>query len=139
MTREEILKLEPGPELDRLMAEKVMGWKRTTKGAPPGCAYWKDDDGLVRANETPGGSLDWNPSTDIAAAWEVVKYMAQRQFDFILSGHGEKYIVQVWNADPGANRVRNPLATVYGPVPLAICQAALLAVMEADNEEKGDG
>jgi len=27
MTREEILKLEPGPELDRLVAEKVMGWE----------------------------------------------------------------------------------------------------------------
>ena len=27
MIREEILKLEPGPELDRLAAERVMGWE----------------------------------------------------------------------------------------------------------------
>ena len=71
MTNDKILKLEPGPELDRLVAEKAMGWRRTTEGAPSGCAYWKDDDGFIRATEDPGGSLNWNPSTDVAAAWEV--------------------------------------------------------------------
>jgi len=135
MTREEIFKLKAGPELDRLIAERVMEWRESSD-----FAIEKETGNLLKIDLSDSifkGLWKWSPSTDVAAAWEVVEYMAQKQFDFTLSGHGEKYTVQVWNADPGANRVRNPLATVYGPIPLAICQAALLAVKEADNEKKG--
>ena len=132
MTREEILKLEPGPELDRLMAEKVMGWKRTTEGAPPGCAYWKDDDGFVRANETPGGSLNWNPSTDIAAAWQVVEKLASKGIVVVIESEGAlnniyEVLFHRWGSDAIVGIAR-------GSICEAICRAALLAVMEVDDD-----
>jgi len=133
MTREEILKLELGPELDRLVAEKVMGWKRTTEGAPPGCAYWKDDDGFVRANETPGGSLNWNPSTDIAAAWEVVEKLANKGIVVVIESEGAlnniyEVLFYRWGSDVIVGIAR-------GNICEAICRAALLAVMEASDEQ----
>lgn len=56
MTRDEILKLEAGSELDALVAEKVKEWT-----IPGGFALWID-------NNT---TRVFRPSTDIAAAWEV--------------------------------------------------------------------
>lgn len=56
-------------EIDALVAEKVMGWSRYHDGA------W------LTAEELPdhGGfriiSGSWSPSTDIAAAWQVVERM----------------------------------------------------------------
>ena len=143
MTKEEILNMEPGPELDRLVAERVMGWKRTTKGAPSGCAYWKDDDGFVRANETPGGSLNWNPSIDIAAAWEVIRRCNELGWAFELTqvglypkappegGHEILWavrLVRLWGG---------PVRTVYleGPLPPTVCKAALLAIAGRDDAE----
>jgi len=130
VTREEILNLEPGPELDWLVAEKVMGRKRTTKGALPGCAYWKDDDGFVRANETPGGSLNWNPSTDIAAAWEVVKEVRRKGWSLVLRWSARYDLCEVW-MDDGARKVY-----AIEPEPtLAICRAALFTTVEAPHSK----
>ena len=47
MTRDDVLAMEPGRELDALVAKKVMGWFEV----------WKP----------------FSPSTDISAAWEVVE------------------------------------------------------------------
>ena len=140
MTREQILKLEAGPELDRLMAEKVMGWNRTTEGAPPGCAYWKDDDGFVRANETLGGSLNWNPSTDVAAAMEVVLHViktldcnVQVVSEVCFDPFTDKRVI-MWYVVLEPYRKRHLAELVKGTsrdsLPLAICRAALLAALE---------
>lgn len=60
---------QPGPELDRLIAEKVMGWTPyTAKGT-----YLDANRGI--RNTYPGGSNGWSPSEDIAHAWEVVEKM----------------------------------------------------------------
>ena len=58
-----------GPELDRLIAEKVMGWRASSsglneRGSPPDC-WWDGERNRLQAK--------WSPSTNIAHAWEVVK------------------------------------------------------------------
>lgn len=111
MTNDEIDKLEVGFELDALVAEKIF-------------------------NDTPPrgyGVPDY--STDIAAAWEVVEKMASKGFDAevmsLSSGlpsvddnHRCYCEFQVpWRI--GFNRLR-----AFAPtVPLAICRAALKAVL----------
>lgn len=82
----DIDKLEAGRELDALVAEKVMGWARRMCPPPEG-------DGLTWISEPEGpGSLerDWcldDPtlgelpaySTDIAAAWAVLKEISTKR------------------------------------------------------------
>lgn len=61
MTREDILAMKPGRELDDLVARKVMGW-----------TYTRVEDGF---GHPPGKGFERIPlySTDIAAAWEVAE------------------------------------------------------------------
>lgn len=91
MTREEILALKPGSEMDALVAEKVMGWPfrfhhwahRGDGTAdfeklddPANYPCWnRDSEGAIHVWRGP--NLDgkpWSPSTDIAAAMEVVDH-----------------------------------------------------------------
>ena len=128
MTREQILELEAGPELDWLMAGKVMGWKRTTDGAPPGCAYWKDGDGFICATEDPGGNLNWNPSRDIAAAWEVVEDRRRWGWTWKMTGMPGHWHVALYNEEfEFLSEARAAELTV------AICRAALLAMMKGEK------
>jgi hypothetical protein len=64
--------MEPGRELDRLIAEKVMGWS-PVKGDPSSFENPSEfqDEWMSRH----AGVWQWLPaySTDIAAAWEVVE------------------------------------------------------------------
>lgn len=59
-------KLQAGPELDRLVAEKVMGWTTDKTNGP-----W------YTAALTFAAVRGWSPSTDIAAAWEVEERIAE--------------------------------------------------------------
>lgn len=116
MTREEILSMSAGKELDELVAEKVMGWERTGQ-------CWKDERGNTRTIElTSFGSFE--PSTDITAAWEVVELI------------GKDYGVEVYHED-GLSECA--VGSLHKPeivrvealtAPEAICKAALLAVMK---------
>ena len=73
----EIDKIEAGPEMDTLIAEKVMGWKL-------GKSKWIHDymmHGMFETEEWKGSTKgilthtkkSWHPSTDISTAWEVVE------------------------------------------------------------------
>ena len=57
--------MNPGRELDALVAERVMGWWRGDDEAPEGEGWYKYDE-LERF-------LDWSPSRSIADAWGVVE------------------------------------------------------------------
>lgn len=121
--------LEAGPELDTLVAEKVMGWKSCHDHM--GNEQW--DTGLHIRNipENPTmkvfryGPSPWSPSTDIASAWEVVEKLKQE--------HG--YSVSVNCAGvvaPWGCEINNKFVW-ESTVPLAICCAALAAVEQADT------
>lgn len=52
--------LKAGEELDRLIAENVMGWYKLP-------TMW------CKGANSYAAESNWSPSTDIAAAWEVVE------------------------------------------------------------------
>ena len=127
MTRDEILNLEAGREMDALIAEKVMGEKQPNYvhanlhmeyPETSTCGNWQCFNIFEH-----GDICEWHPkqfSTDISAAWEVVEMMGDK-FDNV--GHGEEWYC-VYRPDEWGNIVYADSA------PLAICRAALLAVTE---------
>lgn len=114
MKREEILAMEPGKELDTLIAERVMGWKKGGVGWDTNLTHWVA--GFLCIHEVS----KWSPSTDISAAWEVFEKFdtpfVKKNFDV----NDEDYFLCKIGGD-----------IVFGKTaPEAICKAALLAVLE---------
>lgn len=138
--------MEAGPELDTLVAEKVMGWKRMSwreyhgmkkaQGKYNGeddrtdLTYsWHNQDGemndrLTRDMSDYGYELpEWSPSTNIKHAWEVVEkfpacFRLEKTFkDGLFAG----WFCEV-SSDSESFTARGQTA------PLAICLAALEAV-----------
>lgn len=108
--------LEPGRELDALIAEKVMGWT---------CVTFKE--GKHWARGVPIGSLptipvaDWSPSTDWLAAGEVIEKLGGLSLMHLAAG-------ETWDATFGAQRM--DAASLWRTAktgPHAICLAALAA------------
>lgn len=130
MTRDEILNMEAGPEMDALVAEKVMGWHLETDDK--GWKYWTDDTGLYYQgcvqheddfeDEEDFHILHWHPSESILWAFEVVEKMRYKRII-----HNPEFS-PLWEAhltcDSGYGDATAPTLS------LAICRAALLAVME---------
>lgn len=115
--------LEAGPELDALVAEKVMGWTLLTK------AHGKlmgevDKDGVLRmwcdGPAIKRNVLDWSPSREIAAAWEVVEKLRldprHRALSVIPTTFGYQVVSQLGHQADAET------------APLAICRAALAAL-----------
>jgi hypothetical protein len=138
MTSYEIMKLETGLELDALIAKDIMEWRQID---PPSDLWFADRnwrglaDDVYWIEETEVKHADINgyrrfqPSTDIKAAWEIVEKFAHTsnmQFShFWISAYPDNH----WNCSIG--EVNKPLIDVQAyTAPLAICQAALLAVTE---------
>lgn len=133
MTREEILAMKPGRELDALVAEKVMGmpvhWERAA--IIGNRLVW------VRCEPYRVGEMqrteDGRPipaySTDIAA-WEVVEEMVGQGFDIDLSSTilSPDFMAVSWSAM--FSRFTTKAKAMAEAVAEAICKAALLAVLE---------
>lgn len=148
MTRDEIEAMPAGRELDRLVAEKVMGWSiyRYDKDIPENCYFMlvteqydpvTEDMGL-RAGERKTEEEAWNDnyhfSTDISAAWEVVEKIGEKRFDVEIMRRtdGRYFATCIKVGNPLKDRLFEVHAEA-GAAPLAICKAALLA-MEASHE-----
>ena len=146
MTREEILALEPGPELDRLVAERVMGWKAWRNSVPH---HWaREEQGvLVPTGWTINGETNcgpvWSPSTDIVAALEALLHVMEAHgYDVMIESvsyvetatetNGIAWMVVLDPFDRARDQVK---AESSHSLPLAICRAVLLAVMGVDNED----
>jgi hypothetical protein len=129
--RAETTSFDEGRELDALIAERVMGWKRhPTKPHPTdnrsigGVLY-------CPPNAPYLSSLNVVPpySTDIAAAWEVAEKMVGDGHVFIVKGDG----LRTGDFSPRWTVLCDNLPrTDDDSAPLAICRAALKAV--ADKE-----
>ena len=140
MTRDEMLAMKAGRELDALVAEKVMGW-RSTKGwedcwaTGAGPYYWPGD------GRMPVGHAAF--STDIAPAWKVMEKMVENGYcPAILSDDNGHWALSLdgWQNVPDGDEPQDITTTFLveaalwaDTVPLAICRAALLAVMEVDE------
>jgi len=116
MTKEEILAMEAGIELDGWVAEEVMGIKTLVRA---GLITGEDEVPLLAYSE------------DISAAWQVVDRMEELGFYFRLDSWGVEFYAS--SVDMSKNTVTfGALASRL--VCEAICKAALLAKMEGvDN------
>ena len=118
MTRDEIINMPAGRELDVLVAEKVMG----EKGFKPVIDAITEFNGFGVINRPVYGEIEFSCySTSIVAAWEVV----------------EKFIFQLHHGVDGYWCVLMTPEEINGQdvfeaggdtAPLAICRAALLVV-----------
>ena len=145
MTRDEILNMQAGSGMDMLVAKWVMGY--TIVGEPGTDWYLADGwktmiDTVCFLREKFGATVaskagfgHFHPSTDIAAAWEVVEKFAhtsrnlkarEMQFShFWINAYPDGH----WNCSLGQDN--HPVIDAQADTaPLAICRAALLAVME---------
>jgi hypothetical protein len=140
MTKEEILGMEVGNDLDILVAEKVFGWRKGTNeynilGWQWSCQGGNPilDDGWDGVWVTPL-SCTPNYSTDIKAAWEVFEKFG---FQGSVTYSGSYYYCEIMNG-------WNKTGAIYGKAencnsaPEAICKAALIAVMEEKAEVEND-
>jgi len=117
LTRESILAMEPGRELDALVAEKVM-----------------DIPIIWRGPYVAGGPLGLGTphkySTDMSAAWEVVEKFDKNTFNLNWLDGSNIYGIG-WHCKLGnehAHKCSTPTE--------AICKAALLTTLEDDRGEK---
>ncbi len=133
MTKEEILAMEAGEELDRLVATEVMeepipvptpddSLRLQLTGSPPVSlgGNWVC---LCRYSE--GDIPTWHPlpfSKNISAAWLVVEKVIAEYGDFIID-YDNGYEGGPWSASVDKLRV----AALARTAPEAICKAALLA------------
>lgn len=107
--------MTPGSELDALIAEKVMGWKD-----PEGISLALRDGRVVNTMD----GVSWSPSTDIAAAWEVVGRVRERGFEvYVLGNPKTPWGCRIWDGNQEMGFVRSAESA-----PHAICLAALKAV-----------
>ena len=122
MTPEQIDALPAGRELDALVAEMVMHERLPPNGY--------DTDVAVRAEHIGGGGYVRHPvpaySTDITAAWEVVKKLDADGLVWAIADD-EVYFAK---GDPDSPDYRFGGVGLYPFVdkPLAICRAALKAL-----------
>lgn len=113
-------KMAAGPELDRLVAERVMGVRvRKQSGRN---RYELVIPGGVNQVDFVDPEAPWSAcppySTSIAHAWEVVERMAPREMRMGRTEAGRYYV----------NFDHQPMNAVADTAPLAICRAALKAV-----------
>lgn len=122
MIREEIMSMAPGPEMGRMVAEKVMGWTLVTTEGCTSHKSWKSQHGKIKYSE-----FLFNPSTDIATAWEVLEKFPIVNLSRIeiFEGHIH-HAVEIF-ADENANE---PVRVEAVTAPEAICKAALIATLE---------
>lgn len=139
MTREEVLGMEAGRELDQLVAEKIMEIDLIRMVHPD--EYVTMEMAIDAGDRSLAGSLyrqaefeQIEPppfSTSIEAAWEVVKKL-KNDFIFDLS-FSDKWCCQFLKFHEEIGEVDEYIATSE-TAPEAIVKAALLAVMEGENE-----
>ena len=127
MNREEILAMEAGRELDKLIHEKVFGWTRMEYPAVPA---WQ--------KPTKEGTECWHAmvphySTYTADAYEVVEKMKEKYFMVsVIAVKGGQYECIITSEEPTIHNDYE-LYELGETAPLAICRAALLAVMEGEK------
>lgn len=138
MTKDEILKMEAGREMDDLVAEKVMGWHKGNYVYPDGKSLsdkndeWLDAEDHYVCGVAPEDSsyeddedfnlIHWHPSGSMLWAWDAVERVYQL-------GLRRKYVsslVAVIIHDFG----ETSLSEEYHADAHKQCRAALLAVME---------
>ena len=130
MTREEILSMSAGRELDELIAEKVMGYVFVSdKGLPQGKIFRNEFNLAIYA-------IDY--SSNILSTWEVVEKFESLSIHkgVLLNGIGKQLQGKgVWDKGYKCEIVVDmpnfkTVCAIGTTAPEAICRAALLATLE---------
>ena len=137
LTREQVLAMEPGRELDELIITRVLGlqivnheevtydWVDSPENYPYVSRGSLSKTNLMKWLEPDEDGFIIEPSTDFSAAWEVVSVMRKKNWNFVASTEGEDWEATFyWDA----NRTGFEAKGVGAPE--AICKAALLAVLD---------
>lgn len=132
MTKEEILALPAGRSLDLLVAEKVMGWGKWV-WSKNGYEGWGPGWNWENKRENSPHVVYWRPSDDLNYAFLVVKELTENKAnsDFNLSydcGEPPQWLSGWYAYFPG------PTDAVAPTPALAICRAALLAVLSTESK-----
>ena len=134
MTKEEILGVKAGPELDLLITEKILGWKRSDSPA-----FWKCGAKFALMDRQgykicPKCQV-YGYSTEIERAWEVVEKMMAKGYNYTIRGNFEGNGKHWCGFDHQNWADSNPIfqSPLCNTLPMAICKAALIAVLEDEN------
>ena len=129
-------------EIDRQIAEKVMGWEWVEfreRYPHADRDYWCIVGDIARTYVR--SAKNWTPSTNIAHAFEVVDKMDEDGFDYrILCDHSSEkteYEVEFYKLLTNGSIVESGGQLFYDKKEkaMAICKAALKAVKGKDKEE----
>jgi hypothetical protein len=127
--------MDAGRELDALVAERVMAWRRCHE-EPPGSGYWEGR----RPENLLSLVLDEVPrfSTDLVAAWQVAENMSIAGLYLTLSQHADDEW-EAWFHRHISHRRYNldQFSALGDTAPHAICLVALTAVGLADAARPG--
>ncbi len=119
MTRDEIMSLEPGRDLNMLVATKVMGWKY-------------NEDYFESMGEIKRGPFaeKFDPSSDISAAWEVVEKLQESHLYVDIRTCADFYEVWItdWNMQDKTETIAHPT------LPLVIARCALLTTLSEGSK-----
>ena len=130
MTKDEILNMEAVEEMDKLVAEKVMGWHIITED---GFKFWEREDGRFMCTVSTDSYEDdedfhllhWHPSESVLWAWGVVERLQETGWSFDLTEHADPegdYIMEFWRRDGLGDE---QFICRGESVPLVICRGAL--------------
>jgi hypothetical protein len=136
MTKDEIMNMPAGQEMDVLIAEKVMGWHAVMEN---GFNHWVNVDGGFQCGVAPYDgfedeedfhTLKWHPSESILWAWEVVEKLHPNcsfllDYDDPQTIESLKWCCLFFDKDEPYKEYEARANTA----PLAICRAALLAIL----------
>ena len=110
--------MKPGPELDALVAKGVMGWNWQIDSPTAHLRYC-----TVPTKKMPDTRRLFSPSTDIAAAWEVVEHWTNDGGWFVMTF---RHFDNDWYCSLG----KHDNDVIADTMPLAVCLSALKAAGE---------
>lgn len=122
MTRNEILAMPAGRDIDALVEKYVFGREPE---------LWKHYGMVSIQSYEYGGPPEY--STNISSAWDVIEKLATHDRDIFVSNEDGRYLCDIIDYQYGLDgpEPKAKYSSEYvEDAPLAICRAALLAVME---------
>lgn len=129
LSREKVLKMPAGRNMDVLVAKIILEINVITD--TNNFRFYFENNG-----QYPGKAPFFDVpkySTDISAAWDIVQKMCKKHFRYEVGGNfmGLDHKYAAFDNEQWADK--NPLFKAFAETtPLAICRAALLAVMEEE-------
>ena len=145
MNHDDFNLLLAGPEMDEIIAEKVMKWVKVQSGTDPethGAPYyaWRDQAGKQKAWAISWYQWEaWSPSTKIADAWSVVDFLCKEGMGTTLMTRGaftDEGLGPAGKFSASMRREHSHEARGYGcgdDMMIAICRAAFRTTIKEDS------